>query len=358
MRNTFTLFTGSFFIMALSNAIVPVLPVYTGSSSLQGAIYAAYFLGAFLSTLPAGVLSDHFGRIPLIRAGLAITVTSGILLSLLSAPYPVLAARFIEGIGAGCFIAAAMSYVNSRTDHEKMSGYYMAFLNAGLVTGLILAGWLAAYTENTMAGILLFAGFSLIPAGTSFFMRDTGEPSVPFNPAVFMSFVRNYRWLWISSLVLVGITGVVSSLYPQYSGASSDSLGYWIAGMSVATIGAAIAASRASLQPVPAIRWSAVLMAAGVMFAFFSPAGFPVLGALAGIVMIAQMALLAGVKEHQGVVMGLFSTTSYLGMAILPFIAGLVADRAGFFLAFCITAFSAILVAVTIDKCPLPDRTP
>lgn len=358
MRNAFTLFSGSFFVMALSNAIVPVLPVYTGSSSLQGAIYAAYFLGAFLSTLPAGMLSDHFGRIPLIRAGLVITVTSGILLSLLSAPYPVLAARLIEGIGAGCFIAAAMSYVNSRTDHEKMSGYYMAFLNAGLVTGLILAGWLALHTGNSMTGILLFAGFTLIPAGTSFLMRDTGELSAPFNPAIFISFMRNYRWLWFSSMVLVGITGVVSSLYPQYSMASSESLGYWMAGMSVATIGAVLAASRASLPPIPAIRLSAVLMAAGVVFAFFSPWGFTVLGALAGIVMIAQMALLAGVKEHQGVAMGLFSTTSYLGMAILPFIAGLVADMAGFFLAFCITAFFAILVAVTIDKCPVPDRTP
>jgi MFS family permease len=358
MRNAFTLFSGSFFVMALSNAIVPVLPVYTGSSSLQGAIYAAYFLGAFLSTLPAGMLSDHFGRIPLIRSGLVITVTSGILLSILSAPYLVLAARFIEGIGTGCFIAAAMSYVNSRTDHEKMSGYYMAFLNAGLVTGLILAGWLASHTGNSMNGIVLFAGFTLFPAGTSFFMRDTGEQSAPFSPAVFTSYVRNYRWIWFSSMVLVGITGVVSSLYPQYSGAPSESLGYWMAGMSVATIGAVLAASRASLQPVPVIRWSAVLMAVGVVFTFFSPWGFAVLGALAGIVMIAQMAFLAGEREHQGVAMGLFSTTSYLGMAVLPFIAGLIADMAGFFLAFCITAFIAILVAVTIDKNPVPDMTP
>jgi MFS family permease len=62
MRNAFTLFSGSFFVMALSNAIVPVLPVYTGSSSLQGAIYAAYFLGAFLSTLPAGIFSFPYCR--------------------------------------------------------------------------------------------------------------------------------------------------------------------------------------------------------------------------------------------------------------------------------------------------------
>jgi MFS family permease len=77
---------------------------------------------------------------------------------------------------------------------------------------------------------------------------------------------------------------------------------------------------------------------------------------MAGIVMIAQMAILAGVKEHQGVVMGLFSTTSYLGMTILPFIAGLFADITGFFWAFGITAFSAILVALTIGQSPSPER--
>jgi MFS family permease len=358
MKNAFTLFSGIFFIMALSNAIVPVLPAYADSSSMQGAIYAAYFLGAFLSTLPAGTLSDRFGRIPLIRSGLVITVASGIFLSLISAPYPVLAARFIEGIGGGCFVTAAMSSINSRTDHVKMSGYYMALLNAGLVMGLVLAGWLALHSGNPTTGILLFSLLALVPACTSFFMGDAGQPAAPFNPAVFLSFVRDYRWLWFSSVVLVGITGVVSSLYPQFSGASSESLGYWIAGMSVATIGAVLAASRAPLIPLPAIRWSAVLMAAGVLFSFFSPWGFAVLGFMAGIVMIAQMAILAGVREHQGVVMGLFSTTSYLGMTILPFLAGLIADMTGFFSAFCIAAFLAILVAVTISRSPVPDRVP
>jgi MFS family permease len=352
MKTTFTLFSGIYVLMALSNAIVPVLPAFANSSSMQGAIYAAYFLGAFFITLPAGMLSDRFGRVPLIRSGLVLSVAGGFLLFLTTAPYPVLAARFVEGIGAGCFVAAAMSYVNSCTDHVKMSGYFMAFLNAGLVSGLALAGWLALSSGNPAAGILLFAGLALVPACTSFFMRDTEHPGAPFSTAVFLSFVRDYRWLWFSSVVLIGVTGVVSSLYPQFSGAPSDSLGYWIAGMSVATIGAVLAASRASLPPLPAIRWSAVLMAGGVMFAFFSPWGFAVLGALAGIVMIAQMAVLAGIREHQGTAMGLFSTTSYLGMTILPFLAGLFADMAGFFFAFCITAFFAILVAVTIGGSP------
>lgn len=355
MKTAFTLFSGIFCAMALSNAIVPVLPFYAGSSSLQGAIYAAYFLGAFLSTLPAGMLSDRVGRIPLIRSGLITTVASGLILSLQSAPYLVMGVRFVEGVGSGCFVAAAMSYVNSRKDHERMSGYFMALMNAGLVTGLVLTGWMATPSGNPVGGVLLFTGLAIVPAGLSIFLRDAGHHPAPGNAAVFLSFAREYRWLWFSTVVLIGITGVVSSLYPQFSGASSENLGYWIAGMSVATIGAVLAASRASLPPIPAIRWSAVLMAAGVLFSFFSPWGFPVLGMLAGFVMIAQMAILAGVRDHQGVVMGLFSTMSYLGMTILPFIAGLLADTGGFLIAFCITSSAAILVAVTIGKSPFAE---
>jgi MFS family permease len=353
MKNTFTLFSGIFIAMALSNAIVPILPSYTGSSSLQGAIYAAYFLGAFASTLPAGILSDRFGRVPLIRTGLFATVGSGLFLSLTTSPYPVLFARFIEGIGAGCFVAAAMSYVNSHPDHEKMSGSFMALMNAGLVIGLVLAGWLGTGDLGPAMGIRLFSALALLPACLSLLLEDPVQQVTPRpDPFAFLSFVRDYRWLWFSSVVLIGITGVISSLYPQFSGASSESLGYWIAGMSVATIAAVLIAARVSLPPFPAIRWSAVLMAAGVLLAFFSPWGFAVLGALAGIVMIAQMAILAGEQDHQGVVMGLFSTTSYLGMALLPFIAGLVAETAGFFAAFFLAASAAIIVAITIGSGP------
>ncbi len=356
MKHAFTLFSGIFFVMALSNAIVPVLPSYAGSSSLQGAIYAAYFLGAFLSTVPAGMLSDRFGSVPLIRSGFIITITSGFLLSVTSVPGLTLGARFFEGIGAGCFVAAALSIVNTRADHEKMSGYFMALMNAGLVLGLILGGWLASHSGNPAAGILLFTSLALVPAATSLFMKDAGHTSSPFSLKILSSYIRDYHWLWFSSIVLVGLTGVISSLYPQFSGDSSEKLGLWMAGMSIATIATVLAASRASLPPLPAIRWSAVLMAAGVIFTFYSPWGFAILGALAGIVMISQMAYLAGEREHQGIAMGLFSTMSYLGMTILPFIAGLVADAAGFFSAFFLAGLSAILVALTINHTPAHGR--
>ncbi len=216
MRTRLTLFFGIFAVMALSNAIVPVLPSYAGTSSMQGAIYSAYFFGAFLSTLPAGILSDRYGRVPILRIGLGITFATGILLSVMVSPFPVIIIRVLEGVGAGFFAAAAMSYVNSLPDHEKMSGYFMASLNAGLVIGLVIPGWLATNLHNPASGILLFTGLCLIPSVAGIFIHETFPVARTGNLSPVLNLVKDYRWLWYSSVVLIGITGIVTSLYPKY----------------------------------------------------------------------------------------------------------------------------------------------
>ena len=349
MRSQVTLFLGVFSVMALSNAIVPVLPAFAAGSSWEGAIYSAYFLGAVLSTLPSGILSDRFGRIRLMRAGFLLTTASGFLLSVTTAEVPALAARLIEGIGAGLFVVPALSVINAGEDHKMMSGYFMALLNAGLVTGLVGPGLLATATGQPAAGIVLFTLLALVPGGASLFLREPpASPVTHGDLPAFIALVREYRWIWYSSIVLIGITGVVTSLYPKFTGAPPDLLGLWIAGMSIATILAVLAISRFRFNEILAIRISAILMMGGVAVSFFSPAGFLVLGAVAGIVMIAQMAFLARVHEHQGTAMGLFTTMSYIGMALLPFLAGIVADTAGFFIAFCVTAVAAVTVAVVV----------
>jgi MFS family permease len=345
---------GVFALMALSNAIVPVLPAFAPGAAEEGAIYAAYFLGAFLFTLPGGILSDRYGRVPVIRAGLVLTVISGALLFCASGPLPVIALRFIEGLGAGLFIAAGMSYINSQPNHTRLSGYYLAMLNVGLVAGLAISGWLATRFSEPALGIGVFTLISLGALAAGLIIRETpvAHSFTAASPRQDLrgiaALIRAHVRLWYSAIILVGITGVISSLYPGFSKEPADVLGIWLAAMSVATIITVLVISRFPLPARDTIRWSAVLMAGGVLLSFVSPLGFVVLGALAGIVMVAQMAILAGERDRQGLVMGLFSTASYLGMTILPFIAGILAEGAGYPYAFVFTAILGGTVAFLI----------
>ncbi|MFY9982347.1 MAG: MFS transporter, partial [Methanoregula sp.] len=171
---------GVFAVMALSNAIVPVLPAFATGAAWEGAIYAAYFLGAFFSTLPGGILSDRYGRTPIIQAGLGLTVIGGALLFCTTGPLTVIVLRLAEGLGAGFFIAAGMSYINSQPDHTRMSGYYLAMLNFGLVLGLAASGWLAVRFMQPALGIGVFTALSLAALVASLVFRET--PPLPSRP--------------------------------------------------------------------------------------------------------------------------------------------------------------------------------
>ena len=358
MRERLPLCLGVFAVMALSNAIVPVLPLYGEGTIAQGTIYSAYFLGAFLLVLPSGVLSDRIGEIPVIIAGLILTTATGILLPMFDSGIAVFSIRLAEGFGAGLFVPAALSLLNSRPDHEKMSGYFMAMLNIGLVAGLVGTGWLVQISGMQDAGIMAFTAISAIPLVLSFVMprrdllvRISEREEIAHILGRLLRVVREYFWLWVAAILIIGTTGALTAIYPEFTDYSPDIIGIHIAAMNISTAVAVFLVSRVHLQPIPAIRGSALLMAAAVIFTFFTPWTLIVIGVLAGVVMIAQLAFLAEAEARQGVVMGLFNTASYGGMTLLPFIAGFIAETLTFFAAFVAVALCSLLVAATIGTC-------
>jgi len=341
MRERLSVYLGIFGVMALSNAIVPVLPSFAAGPALQGSIYSAYFLGAFLTVIPAGLLSDRAGRIPVIRAGLLITVASGLIILAVRDPFLVLAGRGVEGIGAGLYVASAMAWMNSRPDHEHVSGEFMAALNLGLVAGLLGSGVISEALGSGRAGILAFTLISIIPSVLVFFVGDT-SPKRGKNGGK-TARATGAIWLYLSAVILVGSTGAITALYPAYTGEDPSSLGIIIATMNIATMVSVIAASRLHLPPIRTIRIASLLLAWAVLMVPFTPAGFAVAGALLGFIMIAQLAFLAGTGLPQGEVMGSYNAASYAGMTLLPFVSGFIAERGGFLPAF---AFVVCLVAV------------
>ncbi len=356
MRARISLCLGVFSVMALSNAIVPILAGFGDSTISQGAIYSAYFFGAFLLVLPAGFLSDRIGEITLIRAGLILTLVSGLLIMAVPSTLLLILFRLVEGVGAGLFVPSALSLINARPDHEAGSGYFMSMLNIGLVAGLIGGGWVVEASGMAMSGIMLFTAAAAVPALFSFLLapgpgRDLPPESVSDTLGRLMRVSREYFWLWISTVVILGTTGALTVLYPEFSDLPPGILGFTIAAMSLSTAVAVVIVSRIHLPPIPAIRAASLGMAVAVMLVFLTPASFVLVGALAGVVMIAQLAFLATSEARQGVVMGLFNAASYGGMSFMPFIAGFVAEVSSFFVAFLVVACSGIAVAATIGRC-------
>jgi len=341
--------------MALSNAIVPILAGFGDGTFSQGAIYSAYFFGAFLLVLPSGFFADRIGEIPLVRAGLLLTLLSGLLIAAVPSTPLLIFFRLLEGIGAGLFVPSALSLINARPDHEAGSGTFMAMLNIGLVAGLIGGGWLVEVSGALMSGILLFTASAAIPAVASVFLAPGPGRALPPETVseTLQRLVRvagDYFWLWFSAVIMLGTTGALTVLYPEFSSLSPGVLGMTVAAMSISTAITVVIVSRIHLPPIPALRVAAVGMAGAVMLVFLTPLSFILVGALAGVVMIAQLAFLATSEARQGVVMGLFNAASYGGMSIMPFIAGFIAEFSSFFLAFLVVACLGLVVAVTVGR--------
>ena len=362
MKERLSIIFGVFVVMALSNAVVPVLPSFAKElPAVQGAIYSAYFLGAFLTVYPAGLLSDKIGKVLLIRVGLILTVISGAAIVFFQGAYEVILFRVIEGIGAGMFISAALSWVNERKDHKRLSGYFFGFLNLGLVLGLIVTGLLEE-PFGERGGMVFFTLASIIPLLLNISAKDSVQ--VVKAEAETLRIISDYRWLYFSTVILVGSTGVLTSLYPEFTDESPVVLSIIIGIMNVSTIVSSFIASRASFSPVPVIRIGALLMAVSVALAYFAPeAGilpiiivFVLVGLIAGFILVGQTDFLAGTGYRQGVVVGLFNMASYGGMTFLPYASGLLSQYVNYFMGFIFTAVLSLVVFITIGRCECRNR--
>lgn len=349
MKQRLPLLLGVFVVMALSNSIIPILTDFAEGAAFQSAIFSAYFLGAFVTVLPAGIISDRIGKVPLIRTGLALTLVSGLLMVGSMHPAVSFGARLLEGIGAGLFVPSAMSWLNLQKDHTKMSGNFMAALNLGLVFGLLGTGWFAAQTGVSLGGAGLFTVLAAVSLALTIYVREPECADVIRTGII--TVVRRYLWLFISCVVLVGVTGVVTTLYPEFTGGEPQVLALQIAGMNIATIVAVMLASRSHLEPIRTIRVSALVIAVSIALSYITPLGLILTGAAVGFVIIAQMTFLAETKVQQGVMMGLFNASSYAGMTLLPPAAGVIAEVIDFRAAFLLTAIISALMFISTAWC-------
>ncbi len=357
MRERLPVLLGVFCVMALSNAVVPVLTRFSPSTFEQSGIFAAYFLGAFIFTIPAGIMVDKTGPVLFMRLGILISLIAGSILCIPQNFLLMIGFRFLEGIGAGLFTAAGLSFVNSGPDHEIFAGYFIAFLNLGLVLGLGFTGFLVDVFKNPLFGMYVFTAMLCIPLFTSQILKN--REGIKHSSSkkygyqirkIFAIGIRNF-WIFWSVLIILGVTGGVTAIYPEYSGMDSLPLGLIVAGMNVATICSSLLSAHARFPPVKTIRFAALTGAFAVFLCLQSFIGFIILGFLAGFVIISQLSYLSFSEKEQGTTMSLYNMASYAGMALIPAISGFVSEKINFFAAFSIIALLSLSVSITIDRC-------
>ena len=145
-------------------------------------IVGLFMAGLALGQLPAGLLSDRLGRMPVIYAGVGIFTLAGIVSALSLNIEVMLAARFIQGIGASAAIVVSRAIVRDIASGAQaarlMSVMVMIFTAAPMIAPMLGAflvttlGWRMPFIVIALIGAILLVAVALA-------LRETHVPGPP-----------------------------------------------------------------------------------------------------------------------------------------------------------------------------------
>jgi len=232
---------------------MPALPLYAQSfgvsASAIGMAVGIYGLARFAGAIPAGWLSDAFGRRPALALGGVVTA-AGNLWCALATTYPeFIIARFVAGAGAGLIVTTGQIVLADITTPERrgrmVSIYQGSFIFAagvGPFPGGLLSehfGLTAPFQAYTIAGL----GAAVVAWFAVGETRGFGQPSSRPRSGGGMSFLAQLRRL-------AGLRGYVLACLVALANAASRTgalfsivplLGALRLGLSVTEIGFALA---------------------------------------------------------------------------------------------------------------------
>ena len=161
-------------------AIPPMVQDLATSMSAGQQIVGFFMAGMALGQLPAGILSDRVGRMPVLYAGVGLFILAGIATSVSNDIGILLAARFVQGIGASSGMVLARAIVRDISSGNEaarlMSIMVMVFTAAPMIAPLLGSylvvqwGWRMPFVATTIAGVLILFGIR-----TS--LRETRQPT-------------------------------------------------------------------------------------------------------------------------------------------------------------------------------------
>jgi DHA1 family bicyclomycin/chloramphenicol resistance-like MFS transporter len=153
------------------------------SASLAGLTLTLFMAGFAATPLAYGILSDHRGRKPLLLVGLALFVIGGLASAFAPSMGALLAARFVQGAGAGVGPTLAFAATRDRLEGLRMNRRISALTVLLAIAPVIapslgaimlgLAGWRAIFLALAIGGGVLFV---IVLVGFEESLPDAGAP--------------------------------------------------------------------------------------------------------------------------------------------------------------------------------------
>lgn len=336
-----TLYSSVFALQGLSNAVIPILPELAGGDSgsvaVSSLIFSGYFMGAFLSLVPLGILADRIGNLKVIRFGMLLTALSGFVITFSDIPLILGIFRFLEGVGCGAFFPAAFSILAEWEDSQQSLGEFNFLLNAGLAAGVFFSGVLAGFGIKTaIASFTFLAGLScilIISYGKEFTHSESKSPAKNQHDTSLLPELKSYLInarktmfqtdlgkIWGISVLLYGTTGLLNANYADYSASflSKPELGLAISVSYLAAMLSSLIAGRADLNYKKIVRTGIILAAAGIFLSVKLPLlAFFLIGAGGGAAVVGLITAVSRTNSS-GFAMGLFNTGIYAGLGLGP----------------------------------------
>jgi len=351
IKKIFPILALSIFASMLGNGIIaPLLPLYAESMGATGVwiglIFTGFSISRALFTPFIGRLSDRRGRKVILCAGLLFYAVISLGYIWADSLLQLTLVRLIHGIAAAMILPIVQAYVGDISpegEEGKWMGYFNAAFFAGFGLGPLMGGTLTDHfgmtvAFSTMGGLnllaFLIAIFHLpeikrgkVTVATKISFKDMGA-----SPMI--------RGLFSFRLTFAGGMGTLFSFLPifavLYLGLSSSQTGLLLA-VIILLMSAFLPYSgriadrfnRRNLVALGSLVNVAFLALIPLSHDFWQLLGICVVGALSGgIAMPAASALAVeeGRKFGMGATMALFALAMSIGQAIIPLLAGTIAD--------------------------------
>jgi predicted MFS family arabinose efflux permease len=343
----------------------PVLPLYAAAHGATatgvGLIMGAHMAAAAAASIPLGRAADVRGRRPLLLGGMAVGVVSSLLLPLAEGEVALAVIFGLAGLGVAAFTPSALSLVGDAAPPDSAGRAYAWYSTAhygaigvGPFLGGVVAEWWGFRAALVVSAVGIAAALALgrrLPTRAS--ERNRLAPATTFadirrNPHVWAGWTVS-----VSGLLVQGVVFTFFPLLAQERGWTPAAIGLVFLVLGAANTAARVPAGRL----VDRTRRCAPFALGGVLVASLATALVPhvgggpallvliaVFGAMSGVAFVAvSVALAASVPAAaRGLVMGGYSTSLYLGLALGSFAFGPVITRYGYAVGFTVGAVAGV----------------